>query len=435
MRSRTLVVASALVAALVMGSPGAGHAQIVKKLKRAAQHAAESEAQAQVDRLVRDAIRCLVDDPVCVQEANASGQDVVFVDDDGNLITDDKGAPITDPEAAAAAAPPPVAPGDGAWANYDFVPGEEVMFYDDFANDNVGDFPRRMDLVQGNWEIVQWQGGRYLRATSGGLLAIPLPDTLPDRFTVETTVSFTHGNANVRVMPGRAYYGPARSYRGSVAIVQLGTAGVRPVSNQGPTALGTFEPDRVRKGVAPFRIMADGDYMKVYLGEQRVANVPNAVFPRSDTLFIAATSASDKQPILLGPIRIASGGADLYDKLETDGRAVTHGILFATNSDRIRPESTPTIEEIGTMLQQHPELRLRIEGHTDSVGVEGYNQDLSERRAASVKAFLVERYTVDATRLETVGFGESKPVADNGTPEGRQQNRRVELVKLEPTGA
>lgn len=82
------------------------------------------------------------------------------------------------------------------------------------------------------------------------------------------------------------------------------------------------------------------------------------------------------------------------------------------------------------MLKDHPDLRLSIEGHTDATGNEQHNQELSERRAASVKAFLVSEYGIDGSRLQTKGFGQSKPVADNNTPEGRQQNRRVELVKL-----
>ncbi|MEJ2238348.1 MAG: OmpA family protein [Gemmatimonadales bacterium] len=113
-----------------------------------------------------------------------------------------------------------------------------------------------------------------------------------------------------------------------------------------------------------------------------------------------------------------------------DGRVATQGILFGSGSDRIRPESTPTLKEIGTMLEEHPELRLSIEGHTDSDGDDAFNQDLSERRAAAVKAYLVEQFAIDDARLETAGFGESNPVAGNDTAEGKQQNRRVELVQL-----
>jgi outer membrane protein OmpA-like peptidoglycan-associated protein len=136
-------------------------------------------------------------------------------------------------------------------------------------------------------------------------------------------------------------------------------------------------------------------------------------------------------PIYIGPIRIAGGGRDLYDRLAKDGRIATQGILFATNSDRLRPESTPTLEEIGTMLKDHPELRIAIEGHTDSDGEDAYNQTLSEKRAAAVKAYLIATYGIQDSRLRTAGFGESKPVEDNATPEGKQQNRRVELVRVE----
>jgi OmpA-OmpF porin, OOP family len=332
--------------------------------------------------------------------------------------------------AAADAQTPPVEPGQGAWANYDFVPGEEILFYEDYARDRVGDFPRRFNLVQGNWEIVEWEGARYLRATSNGLLAIPLPKSLPEKFTVEYDVNISHGNGFVSVTSGRAYYGPARTYRGSAPTLQMTRAGVRPVANEGPTVLTTFDSKKVRDAVVTFRVMADGEHMKVYLGEQRVANVPNAVFPRSDTLFIAVGSARESHPILIGAVRIAAGGRDLYDRLERDGEVSTQGILFATNSARLRPESTPTLEEIGTMLQQHPSLRLRIEGHTDSDGDDAYNQTLSEQRAAAVRSYLQERFGVDAGRLEAAGFGESRPIADNGSPEGRQQNRRVVLVRL-----
>jgi outer membrane protein OmpA-like peptidoglycan-associated protein len=108
----------------------------------------------------------------------------------------------------------------------------------------------------------------------------------------------------------------------------------------------------------------------------------------------------------------------------------TQGILFAVDSDVIRPESTPTLVEIGDMLTQHASLRLTIEGHTDSDGDDAHNLDLSRRRAASVKAYLVSRYKIDGSRLVTEGYGESRPAADNSTPEGKQQNRRVELVRL-----
>jgi outer membrane protein OmpA-like peptidoglycan-associated protein len=108
----------------------------------------------------------------------------------------------------------------------------------------------------------------------------------------------------------------------------------------------------------------------------------------------------------------------------------THGILFATGSAEIQGESTPTLKEIGQMLAAHTDLRLTIEGHTDNTGSAATNQTLSEQRAAAVKHYLATHFDVDAARLDAKGFGASKPVASNDTPEGRQQNRRVELVKM-----
>jgi OmpA-OmpF porin, OOP family len=96
----------------------------------------------------------------------------------------------------------------------------------------------------------------------------------------------------------------------------------------------------------------------------------------------------------------------------------------------IRPESAPTLKEIGDMLREHPQLHLRIEGHTDDVGQAAANQTLSERRAAAVWQHLMQHYGIDASRLESRGLGQSRPATVNDTPEGRQQNRRVELVRL-----
>ena len=131
---------------------------------------------------------------------------------------------------------------------------------------------------------------------------------------------------------------------------------------------------------------------------------------------------------MIGNVRVAAGGRKLYDVLAEKGRVATQGILFASASEQIRPESTPTLKEIGTKLTEHPELKLAIEGHTDNVGVASANQTLSEKRAAGVKDFIVREYKIDGSRMTASGFGASKPSSPSDTAEGRQQNRRVELV-------
>lgn len=404
-------------------------AQVGERIRRAAARAAEAEATRQVEKRTREGVRCVFDDLECIRKAKASGQEVELTDDRGAVIRDGNGNPVTDP-AQAGRASRTARPGEGAWANYDFVPGDEILLYEDYTNDRVGDFPRRFELVEGSFEIVDASGERFLRAVSNGLVAVPLPRELPDRFTVEFPVSLTHGNAFVRLTPAPAYYGRTRTYRASAVSVERTRAGVRPVAGEGPMVMAPAGDNRNRDALVTVRVMGDGDYLKVYHGERRVANAPNAVFPRSEKLFLAIGSASEQNPVLIGSIRIAAGGLDLYDRLERDGRVATHGILFATNSDRIRPESTPTLEEIASMLREHASLRLSIEGHTDADGDDSYNQQLSERRSAAVKAWLVESARIDGGRLQTAGFGESRPAADNASPEGKQQNRRVELVRI-----
>jgi outer membrane protein OmpA-like peptidoglycan-associated protein len=423
--SPTRVVAVSI--ALMFCLSNTAEAQI-NRLKKAASDAAQRETANQVDRMVTEAVQCAFDDPRCVEEAEKSGKPVVLIDSEGRVITDDEGRPVTDPAKAGGGSVPP-ADLSTADANLDFVPGDRVILYDDYTMDNVGDFPRGFELIEGSFEIIEWQGERYVRALSGGIFAIPLPETLPEQFTIEYAVNIPHGNGYVRLMPGRAYYGPDRHYKGTAVTTEYGTAGVRPTGGEvGPSALASASV--LHEQIATVQVMADGDHMKVYVADSRVANVPNSVFPRSDTLFLAVSSATADKPIIIGPIRIAGGGRDLYDRLAEDGRVSTQGIYFDVNSALIRSESAPTLEEIGTMLQEHQELRISIEGHTDSDGDDAFNLDLSELRAASVRDYLIATYGIDTGRLESKGLGETVPVADNDTAEGKQQNRRVELVRL-----
>ena len=107
-----------------------------------------------------------------------------------------------------------------------------------------------------------------------------------------------------------------------------------------------------------------------------------------------------------------------------------YGIYFDFASDTIRPESEPVLKEIADALAKNPAWKLRVEGHTDNVGGQAYNTELSNRRAAAVKQALAERYHVSADRLTTAGFGASRPKEPNDTLEGRARNRRVELVRF-----
>jgi outer membrane protein OmpA-like peptidoglycan-associated protein len=115
--------------------------------------------------------------------------------------------------------------------------------------------------------------------------------------------------------------------------------------------------------------------------------------------------------------------------LLTTGRAEVYDLYFDFNSDTLREESEPTLREIADVLRRRADWKLNVEGHTDNIGGDRSNLDLSRRRAASVKGALVSRYRIDGSRLTTEGYGASRPKDTNDTLEGRARNRRVELVR------
>lgn len=128
-----------------------------------------------------------------------------------------------------------------------------------------------------------------------------------------------------------------------------------------------------------------------------------------------------------------SGSSALLSRLEKQlaetGHADIYDIYFSFNSDQIREESGPTLHEISEVMHHHPDWKLSIAGHTDAIGGDASNMDLSKRRAAAVKSALVTNYQVAANRLTTTGYGKSRPVDTNDTEEGRARNRRVELTR------
>ena len=329
----------------------------------------------------------------------------------------------TAPGGAVAAPPANAHPGQGAWVNYDFVPGTRPLFVTDFSGDNVGDFPRRLRLESGNMQVAEVQGRRWLHTTEGGTVLIPLPETLPERFTIEFDFvpgSPSLGNRLELCHSSRCSPYAQINFFGSGKVTAYSLAGDVQTEGQAASLVGK---------VTPIRVMVDGSYVKVYAGGARLINMPNAQFTRGRELRLQLSNAEGGAATMIGSLSVMAGGKRLYEALSTDGRVATQGILFDTGSDRIRPESTPTLVEITTMLREHPELRIAVEGHTDSAGQAAGNQTLSERRAAAVRAFLLSQ-GIDAARVQSRGLGASKPAGPNTTPEGRQQNRRVELVRL-----
>lgn len=119
-------------------------------------------------------------------------------------------------------------------------------------------------------------------------------------------------------------------------------------------------------------------------------------------------------------------------KLKPDSDAAVLKVTFASNSAQLTPDSTQTLDKLGEALKSHTlqACCFQIEGHTDSRGSDTYNTRLSARRAQTVVGYLKQRFDIDVDRLLPVGYGKSQPIADNETDQGREKNRRVQIVNL-----
>lgn len=123
------------------------------------------------------------------------------------------------------------------------------------------------------------------------------------------------------------------------------------------------------------------------------------------------------------------GAQQIEQQLQRNEPVEIYGIYFDFGSDKIKPESEPVLQEIAQVMQRNPAWKLRVEGHTDNIGGDAYNMDLSQRRAAAVKQALVTRYGIAPERLDPAGFGATRPKESNDTLQGRARNRRVELAR------
>jgi outer membrane protein OmpA-like peptidoglycan-associated protein len=122
---------------------------------------------------------------------------------------------------------------------------------------------------------------------------------------------------------------------------------------------------------------------------------------------------------------------DMAKQLEENGKVDIYGIYFDVDKTFIKAESNPTLEQVAKLMKANPNLSLKINGHTDNTGSIEHNMKLSDGRAKSVVDKLVKKYGVEKTRLQSEGYGDTKPIASNDTEEGKAKNRRVELSKVE----
>jgi outer membrane protein OmpA-like peptidoglycan-associated protein len=177
--------------------------------------------------------------------------------------------------------------------------------------------------------------------------------------------------------------------------------------------------------------------IRVYADQVKLIDLPRALTPGMRNNFYLSSVYMVPAPqvdVLVGNIRIASGETDvrslLVKQLLEEGKAVTNDILFDVNSDVIKQSSYTVIDQLGDALAKNPSVRVLIVGHTDSDGAAAHNMDLSQRRAAAVKNYIITHFSVADARLQSDGKGATQPVAANTSDAGKAKNRRVEFVKL-----
>jgi OOP family OmpA-OmpF porin len=327
---------------------------------------------------------------------------------------------------------------------FDFVPGENVLFFEDFSTTDPGDFPAKWALggLKGQLEVVDYQGKRWLTLIKpitgnkmiegGALLRVDFKKKLPPKFTIEFDMPAT---AYVNLVITDKYWFTGQDYvLMGPTFVQTRHANVKDLPS----------PTNALRHVS---IAVSGTNIKVYYDGERVLLDPEGLpsgSPDSKTLPATvginlrvdgmkdgigySSEGPVRDDLMFTNFKLAEGGKDYAKDLAVSGRIVTHGITFDSGSDVLRPESGPTLRKILKLLQDEPSLAFEIQGHTDSQGSDKVNGPLSQARAAAVKAWLVSQ-GIEPGKLTTKGLGASKPLQSNDTPEGRADNRRVEFVK------
>ena len=337
------------------------------------------------------------------------------------------------PAAPASGATPSAAPAADsaaitAYQNYDFTPGDTILFADDFSTTQEGEFPDRWNLVSGQGVMNTTKGFPSFLLTDGNYVRVSPRVTnksyLGDQFTVELDMLMVPNAYGLNIF--------FETGSGDEAILNI-TANDVDWKGADDYSLSANLPSAIKGDSFTnqwhhIAVAVNKTQMKVYVDQYRVLVIPDMhTVPVS--LQVGGIGSQDA-PLVFTNVRIASGGGmNMIGQTFTDAKIVTHGINFDVDKATITPASMGTLNQIKRILTQNPGLKFEIDGHTDNSGTAAHNVTLSQQRADAVKAQLVQM-GIDASRLTTKGFGDTKPIADNSTPDGKANNRRVEFVRI-----
>ena len=343
-----------------------------------------------------------------------------------------------------------------AYGKFDFVPGEKIIVLEDFSKDALGDFPDKWNTNStGELFTVEGKPGKWLMLQKDGIFLPEFITSLPENFTLQFELmcnkefSFysTPLYLDIASLKSQKNFTDWKQYsytnRNGIEILfhptnagfsagsteyKVFENGVSSLKNQ--TYTSQFH-SRTKNSVK-ISVWRQKQRIRVYMNEEKVWDVPkalNASTQYNSIMFALGSSRDPKDRYYLGDIKLAVGAPDTRNKLITEGKFVSRGILFDVNSDKIKPESYGALKDIANVLSENAEVKVKIIGHTDSDGDAQSNLELSNRRAEAVKAALTQQFNIDASRMQTDGKGEAEPADKNPTAEGKANNRRVEFIK------
>ena len=333
------------------------------------------------------------------------------------------------------------------YTNYDFVPGDRVILYDDFSVDNIGDFPAKWN-TNGSGEVVTLDNSpdQWLKLSDRTTYVPDLPETLPNDYTIEFDMMTTgldrnissnarltlHLDDNNTLRIGQNYA------RLGIPLCQYADVGVYVFNRfDRQNTVSNYVKKDIRNDIlqlAHVAVAVNGQRFRMWMNERKLVDLPRFITP-GYTKYMkfelgSMPSEIKEQFVFITNVKLAEGGEDLRSKLLKEGKFSTTGILFDSGSDKIKPESYGTLKKIADALNAESGMKINIIGHTDADGSDTANLNLSKSRAISVMNALTDEFGVSGNRLQTDGKGESEPVGDNATSAGKAQNRRVEFIKM-----
>jgi outer membrane protein OmpA-like peptidoglycan-associated protein len=325
---------------------------------------------------------------------------------------------------------------------YDFVPGDKILFFEDFSQDAIGDFPalwttngsgevKTVSIAPGKWLHMNGKDAVYCYTKE-----INFPenfivefDIIPDKdFQFGTCLTLYQDNperskeVNDDLYPGLRGLHISPNYEGwetkgydSDKDWLIGTGAKNPLIAE--------ELNHVIVWIQKRRV-------RIYHQGQKVLDVPTNIYAETKLNKLLFSGWDRNSTPYVTNIKVTTASPDTRSKLITEGKLVTYGITFDVNKADIKSESFGTLKGIAGVLAENPDVNVKIIGHTDGDGDDAKNLDLSKRRAESVKNELVKNFGIDSSRLTTEGAGETKPIAANDIPVNKARNRRVEIIKL-----